>query len=56
MITDVIVVKHGRPEFTWGAGANLVMEGGARNTYLAALRALDTNENDVQRLLDFARS
>jgi hypothetical protein len=26
MITDVLAVKFGRPEFTWGAGANLVAE------------------------------
>jgi Fic-DOC domain mobile mystery protein B len=56
MMTDVIAVKCGRSEFTWGARANLVTEGGARTTYLAALRALDANEKDVQALLDFVRS
>jgi Fic-DOC domain mobile mystery protein B len=56
MMTDVIAVKYDRPEFTWGAGANLVTEGGARTAYLAALSALDTNENDVNPLLTFARS
>jgi Fic-DOC domain mobile mystery protein B len=56
MMTDVLAVKYGQPEFTWGAGANLVAEGNARTQYLAALRALDTNENDVKLLLDFARS
>jgi len=56
MMTDIIAVKHGQPEFTWGTGANLVREGDARSAYLAALRALDANENDVQPLLDFARS
>jgi Fic-DOC domain mobile mystery protein B len=56
MITDVIAVKYGRPEFSWGAGANLVSEGRARADYLAALRALDANENDVKSLLEFARS
>jgi Fic-DOC domain mobile mystery protein B len=56
MITDVIAVKFGRPEFTWGAGANVVAEGSARTDYLAALRALDTDENDVKSLLSFARS
>lgn len=56
MITDVIAVKHARPEFSWGAGANLVAQGGARAAYLAALRALDANENDVNPLLTFARS
>jgi Fic-DOC domain mobile mystery protein B len=56
MITDVLAVKFGRPEFTWGVGANLVAEGSARTDYLAALRALDTDENDVTPLLSFARS
>jgi len=54
MMTDIIAVKHGQPE--WGTGADLVKEGGARTAYLAALRAFDANENDVQPLLDFARS
>ena len=56
MITDVIAVKNGQAEFSWGAGANLVAEGRARAAYLAALRALDANENDVKSLLEFARS
>jgi len=56
MMTDVIAVKFGRPEFTWGAGENLVAETTARAAYLAALRALDANDNDVKPLLDFARS
>jgi Fic family protein len=53
MITDVTAVKCGHPEFTWGAGGDLVA---ARAAYLAALRALDANENDMKLLLDFARS
>jgi len=56
MMTDVLAVKHGQPEFTWGAGANLGAEGDPRARYLAALRALDANENDVKLLLDFAGS
>jgi Fic-DOC domain mobile mystery protein B len=56
MIADVIAVKYDRPEFTWGAGQNLVAEGQARDSYLAALRALDANENHVKPLLEFARS
>ena len=56
MITDVAAVKFGQTEFTWGARKNLVAEGDARTAYLAALRALDANENDVKLLLDFARS
>jgi len=56
MITEVVAVKHGQAEFSWGAGENLVAEGRARAAYLAALRALDANENDVKPLLAFARS
>jgi len=56
MIADVVAVKYGRAEFTWGAGKDLVAQGDARGRYLAALRALDENENDVMSLLDFARS
>jgi Fic-DOC domain mobile mystery protein B len=56
MIADVVAVKYGRPEFSWGAGHNLVAQGTARAAYLAALRALDANTNDIQPLLAFARS
>jgi Fic-DOC domain mobile mystery protein B len=56
MMTDVVAVKRGRPDFTWGAGTNLAAEDVGRATYLAALRALDENENNVRPLLDFARS
>jgi Fic-DOC domain mobile mystery protein B len=56
MMADVVAVKSGRAEFTWGAGNDLVSQGDARARYLAALRRLDTNENDVESLLEFARS
>jgi Fic-DOC domain mobile mystery protein B len=56
MIADVVAAKYGQAEFTWGAGKDLVAQGEARNRYLAALHALDANENDVHLLLDFARS
>jgi fido (protein-threonine AMPylation protein) len=56
MIADVVAVTHGCAEFTWGAGKDLVAEGHARIRYLAALRALDADENEVKPLLDFARS
>jgi Fic-DOC domain mobile mystery protein B len=56
MIADVAAVKYGQAEFTWGAGKDLVAEGDARTRYLAALRALDTDENDLKSLLEFARS
>ena len=56
MIADVVAMKLGQLEFTWGAGKDLVAEGDARIRYLAALRVLDANENDVRLLLGFARS
>jgi Fic-DOC domain mobile mystery protein B len=56
MLADIVAVKCGQAEFTWGAGKDLVAEGNARSRYLAALRALDANENDVKPLLNFARS
>jgi Fic-DOC domain mobile mystery protein B len=56
MIADVVAATYGQPEFTWGAGKDLVAEGDARTRYLAALRAVDANENDLKLLLDFARS
>jgi Fic-DOC domain mobile mystery protein B len=56
MIVDVVAIRYGRAEFTWGAGKDLAARSNARNGYLAALRALDENENDVKPLLEFARS
>src|SRR6202795_3085036 len=50
MIADVVAVRHGHAEFTWGAGKDLVAAGDPRTRYLAALRALDANENDVKLL------
>jgi Fic-DOC domain mobile mystery protein B len=56
MIADVVAVKYGRTEFSWGAEKDLVAQGDARTRFLAALRTLDANENDVKSLLEFARS
>jgi Fic-DOC domain mobile mystery protein B len=56
MIADVIAVKYGRPEFTWGAGDNLIAQGTTRAVYLVALRALDADSKSIQPLLAFARS
>jgi Fic-DOC domain mobile mystery protein B len=56
MIADIVAVKCGQAEFTWGAGKDLVAQSDARNRYLAALRALDANDKAVKLLLDFARS
>jgi Fic-DOC domain mobile mystery protein B len=56
MIADVVAVRYGQAEFTWGAGKDLVAQGDAGSRYLAALRAIDEDENDLKSLLDFARS
>lgn len=53
LIADVIAMKLGRPEFTWGS-AHLVKEGEARTRYLEAIRAADNG--DTQPLLAFALS
>ncbi len=53
LIADMLLMKLGRPAFTWGY-ANLVKEGEARMKYLEAIRAAD--KGDIQPLLKFARS
>lgn len=55
LLADVLIVKHKRPRFTWGR-TNLVAVGQPRDAYLRALRSLDDNANDIQSLLEFARS
>lgn len=54
LMADIWCVARGLPEPTWGAGADLMTVGGARNRYLAALRAAD--QNDFAPLLAFAQS
>jgi hypothetical protein len=53
LIADTLLVKLGRPTFTWGS-ANLVKEGEARTKYLEVIRAADNG--NIQPLLKFARS
>jgi len=53
LIADLLVMKFGRPAFTWGA-TDLVLPGEARTGYLQALRTADGG--DIQPLLRFARS
>lgn len=50
---DLLLVQHGAPRFSWGAG-NLVAEGEIRQRYLDALRAAD--RRDYTLLLAFVRS
>jgi len=53
LIADILVVKLGRPAFSWGS-ANLVKEVDARTKYLDVVRAADND--DIQPLLTFSRS
>ncbi len=53
LIADALVIKLGRPAFTWGAG-NLTQEGEARTKYLEAVRTAD--HGNIEALLKFARS
>lgn len=50
---DLLLVKLGRPRFTWGR-ANLVDAGETRDCYIAALQAADNHDNAP--LLAFVRS
>lgn len=50
---DLLLVKLGRPRFTWGR-ANLVDAGETRDSYIAALQAADNHDNAP--LLTFVRS
>ena len=50
---DLLLVKLGRPRFTWGR-ANLADAGETRDSYIAALQAADNHDNAP--LLAFVRS
>ncbi len=52
LMADVLVMKSGRPAFTWGP-ADLVKPGEARARYLDAITTADAGE--IQPLLKFAR-
>ena len=53
LLADVLVMKLGRPAFTWGS-TDLVEPGEARARYLDVIRAADNG--NLQPLLEFARS
>jgi Fic-DOC domain mobile mystery protein B len=55
LLADVIAVKNGRDQFTWGR-RELVEVGEARAEYIRCLKLADANHDDIQGLLDFARS
>jgi Fic-DOC domain mobile mystery protein B len=53
LVADTLIVRLGGSRFTWG-GADLRAAGGARDTYIAALKAADNH--DLEPLIKFARS
>ena len=53
LATDLLLVKLGRPRFSWGS-VNLVDPGETRQKYVAALRAADNH--DIGPLFEFVRS
>jgi Fic-DOC domain mobile mystery protein B len=53
LVADVVAVKCGQPEFSWG-GKELTAPGEARNEYLSALRTAD--KGDFTALFKFARA
>lgn len=55
LVADVIVVKNGRERFTWGS-RELIEIGAARTEYIRCLQAADTNSDNIQGLLKFARN
>lgn len=54
LMADVVVAARGGADLTWGAGADIVTPGDARQRYIAAIRAADAG--DFAPLLAFARS
>ena len=55
LLADVIATKNGREQFTWGSRV-LIQDGPARTEYIRCLKAADVNNDDIQGLLNFARS
>lgn len=55
LMTDALIMHLGGKRFTWG-GAYLTAQGQDRERYVAALKAADTDPNDVAPLVTFARS
>jgi Fic-DOC domain mobile mystery protein B len=55
LLGDVVAVKLGREPFTWGS-KELVDAGPVRDEYIRCLRLADENNDNIQPLLNFARS
>lgn len=55
LLADAIAVKNGRESFTWGS-KNLTDIGIVREEYIRCLKAADADNENIQGLLEFARS
>lgn len=55
IMADLLLQYCGATKFSWGA-ANLVQGGEPKDRYVAALRKMDKDRDDVGDLLEFARS
>jgi len=55
LLADIIAVKNGREQFNWGR-KELKETGPARAEYIRCLRAADADNDDIQGLINFARS
>lgn len=55
LLADVIAMKNGREPFTWGSKSTAGISA-LREDYLRCLQAADANNEDIQALLEFARS
>jgi Fic family protein len=55
LLGDVVAVKLGREPFTWGS-KELVDAGPVRDEYIRCLKLADENNDNIQPLLNFARS
>jgi Fic-DOC domain mobile mystery protein B len=55
LLADVFAVKNGREEFTWGS-KNRADIGLVREEYILCLKAADADNENIEGLLEFARS
>ena len=55
LLADIIAVKNGREEFTWGARSRAGIAA-VREEYIRCLQAADADPENIQGLLAFARS
>lgn len=54
LVSDLLAERQGRPNFTWGGGGDLALQGDIRATYIRNLKLADGG--DYSGLLSFART